>query len=113
MSNTTIRTRLMVLTVLGLAATMAIWGWVQLQALNGILMKQQINRLYDLAETVSTYYQHFPTRRGLSALDETLEGHVQTDIRLARIDIFSIENGLIEYIVGAGRVSYELSLIHI
>lgn len=106
-SNTTIRTRLMVLTVIGLALTMAIWGWVQLQALNGILMKQQVNRLYDLAETVSTYYQHFPTRRGLSALDETLEGHVQTDIRLARIDIFSIENGLIEYIVGAGRVSYE------
>jgi two-component system NtrC family sensor kinase len=97
----------MVLTVLGLAATMAIWGWIQLKALNGILVGQQVNRLYDLAETVSTYYQHFPTRQGLSALDETLEGHVQTDIRLARIDIFSIENGYIEYIVGAGRIPYE------
>lgn len=106
-SNTTVRTRLMVLTILGLALTMAIWGWIQLKVLNKILVEQQINRIYDLAETVSTYYQHFPSRQGLSALDETLESHVQTDIRLARIDIFSIENGFIEYIVGAGRVPYE------
>lgn len=97
----------MVLTFLGLAATMAIWGWIQLKALNSILVEQQEKRLYDLAETVSTYYEHFPTRRGLSALDETLEGHVQTDLRLARIDIFNIENGYIEYIVGAGRIAYE------
>jgi len=106
-SVTTVRTRLMVLTVLGLAATMAIWGWIQLKALDGILAEQQIKRLHDIAETVSTYYQHFPSRQGLSALDETLEDHVQTDIRLARIDIFSIENGYIEYIVGAGRTPYE------
>ena len=106
-SNTTVRTRLMVLTVLGLAVTMALWGWIQIKVLNRILMEQQINRLYDLAETVSTYYQHFPTRQGLSALDETLEGHVQTDVRLGRIDIFSIENGYVEYIVGAGRAPYE------
>lgn len=86
---------------------MAIWGWIQMEALNSILIEQQENRLYDLAETVSTYYQHFPTRKGLSALDETLEGHLQTDIRLARIDIFNIENNLVEYIVGAGRESYE------
>lgn len=105
--HTTVRTRLMVLTVFGLAVTMAIWGFIQIKALNRILVGQQVNRLYDLAETVSTYYQHFPSRKGLSALDETLEGHVQTDIRLARIDIFSIENGYIEYIVGAGRVAYE------
>jgi signal transduction histidine kinase len=97
----------MVLTVLGLAVTMAIWGWIQIKVLDRILMEQQINRLYELAETVSTYYQHFPTRQGLSVLDETLEGHVQTDVRLGRIDIFSIENGYIEYIVGAGRASYE------
>ena len=106
-SNTTVRTRLVVLTFLGLAATMAIWGWIQVKALNSILIEQQENRLYDLAETVSTYYQHFPTRKGLSALDETLEGHVQTDARLARIDIFNIENGYVEYIVGAGRAPYE------
>jgi two-component system NtrC family sensor kinase len=106
-SDTTVRTRLMILTVSGLAATMAIWGWIQLKALDNILIEQQVNRLYDLSETVSTYYQHFPTRQGLSALDETLEGHVQTDARLVRIDIFSIQNGYIEYIVGAGRVPYE------
>jgi two-component system NtrC family sensor kinase len=106
-SNATVRTRLTVLTVLGLAVTMAIWGWVQLTVLDRILKEQQANRLYDLAETVSTYYQHFPTRQGLSALDETLEGHVQNDVRLGRIDIFSIENGYIEYIVGAGRAPYE------
>jgi len=97
----------MVLTVLGLAVTMTIWGWIQIKVLDKILMEQQISRLYDLAETVSTYYQHFPTRQGLSALDETLEGHVQMDVRLGRIDIFSIENGYVEYIVGAGRTPYE------
>ena len=106
-SNTTVRTRLIVLTVLGLGLTMAIWGWIQLKVLNGILVEQQIKRLYDLADTVSTYYQHFPTHKGLSALDETLEYHVRSDIRLARIDIFSVENGYIDYIVGAGRVPYE------
>jgi two-component system NtrC family sensor kinase len=106
-SDTTVRTRLIILTFSGLAATMAIWGWIQIKALDSILIEQQVNRLYDLAETVSTYYQHFPTRQGLSALDETLEGHVQTDARLVRIDIFSIQNGYIEYIVGAGRAPYE------
>lgn len=106
-ADTTVRTRLMILTFSGLAATMAIWGWIQLKALDNILIEQQVNRLYDLAETVSTYYQHFPTRQGLSALDEALEGHVQTDTRLVRIDIFYIEKGYIEYIVGAGRSPYE------
>ena len=106
-SDTTIRTRLTILTVLGLAATMMIWGWVQLTALKSILIEQQVKRLYDLAETVSTYYLHFPTVQGLTVLDETLEGHVQTDNRIARMDIFSIKDGYIDYIVGAGRVSYE------
>jgi len=106
-ANLTVRTRLTILTILGLAAAMAIWGVIQLRALDEILVEQQVKRLYDLAETVSTYYQHFPTGRGLSALDEAMEDHVKTDIRLARIDLFSIINGELEYIVGAGRVPYE------
>ncbi|MGZ6292012.1 MAG: ATP-binding protein [Syntrophales bacterium] len=108
-SNMTVRTRLIVLTVLGLAVTMIIWGWIQLSVLNVILIEQQVKRLYDLAETVSTYYQHFPTGKGLSALDDALEDHIKSDDRLARIDLFSIVNGEVEYIVGAGRVPYEWS----
>ena len=87
----TVRFRLLTVTLIGLAVTMAIWGWIQLKALEKILVEQQIKRLYDVAETANTYYQHFPTRQGLSALDATLKELVQTDGRLARIDIFSIE----------------------
>lgn len=107
LSNITVRTRLIILTILGLAFTMAIWGWMQLRVLNIILVEQQVKRLHELAETVSTYYQHFPKGRGLSALDDTLDYHVKSDDRLARIDLFSVVNGEVEYIVGAGRISYE------
>ena len=34
----TLRTRLMILTILGLALTMAVWGWIQLRALDKILI---------------------------------------------------------------------------
>jgi len=105
----TVRTRLMIVTIFGLAVTMAVWGWIQLRALDDILTEQQVKRLDDVAETVGTYYQHFPTRRGLSALDIALKEQVQTDIRLARIDIFSVVNGDIEYIAGANRVPYNWS----
>ncbi|MDI6776382.1 MAG: ATP-binding protein [Syntrophales bacterium] len=105
----TVRTRLMIVTILGLAVTMAIWGWIQLRALDNILTDQQVKRLDDVAETVSTYYQHFPTRRGLSVLDRTLKEQVQMDIRLARIDIFSVVSDDIEYIAGASRVHYNWS----
>jgi two-component system NtrC family sensor kinase len=107
MSNMTVRTRLILLTILGLAVTMTLWGWIQLRALNDILVEQQVKRLHDLAETVSTYYQHFPSGKGLSALDDALEDHMKSDDRLARIDLFSVVNGEVEYIVGAGRVPYE------
>ena len=40
-SNMSVRSRLMVLTVLGLAVTMTIWGWIQLRVLNEILIEQQ------------------------------------------------------------------------
>lgn len=59
----TLRTRLMITTVLVLAVTMAVWGWVQLQALDRILSEQQGRRLSSVAETVSTYYQRFHTDR--------------------------------------------------
>lgn len=106
-TNMTVRTRLIVLMILGLAATMAIWGWIQLRVLNVILIEQQVKRMQELAETVITYYQHFPSGKGLSVLDDTLEDHVKSDDRLARIDLFSVVNGEVEYIVGAGRVPYE------
>ena len=58
----TVRTRLIIITILGLAITMALWGWVQIQTLDQILVEQQGKRLSSVAETVSTYYQHFPDR---------------------------------------------------
>ncbi|MDM7986752.1 MAG: ATP-binding protein [Smithella sp.] len=103
----TVRVRLMILTILGLALTMAIWGIIQLTALEGILVSQQVKRLEDVAETVSTFYQHFPTRQGLRALDSALKDHVQTDVRLARIDIFDTAHKDVDYVAGASRVQYE------
>ena len=106
----TVRTRLIILTLLGLAITMAVWGWVQIRTLDQILIEQQGKRLSSVAETVSTYYQHFPTGQGLSTLDATLKGQVQSDVRLARIDIFTVVNYDIDYIefkAGASRVRYE------
>ena len=106
----TLRTRLMIMTVLGLAVTMAVWGWAQIRVLDQILVEQQGKRLSSVAETVSTYYQRFPTRQGLSTLDSALKEQIQTDVRLARIDIFTVVNydiDYIEYIAGASRVRYE------
>lgn len=104
----TLRTRLMILTILGLALTMSVWGWIQLRALDRILNEQQVKTMTGLADTVSTYYQFFPTRRGLSALDNALKDLVQDDANLARIDIYSISRfGDVDFIAGAGRVSYE------
>src|SRR4030042_677803 len=105
-----VRTRLMIVTILGLAVTMAVWGWVQIRALDQILVEQQGKRLSSVAETVSTYYQHFPTGHGLSTLDTSLKEQIQADVRLARIDIFTVVNydiDYIEYIAGASRVRYE------
>ena len=99
----------MFVTVFGLAVTMVIWGWIQLQALDKILIDQQLKKLYDVAETVNTYYQHFPTAKGLSALDLTLKDHVQSDVRLARIDVFSASGSNVDYVAGAGRVPHEWS----
>ncbi len=105
----TVRLRLTIVTILGLAVTMAIWGWIQIQALEKILIEQQLKKLYDVAETANTYYKHFPTIQGLSALDTTLKGHVQSDGRLARIDIFSTAINDVDYVAGAGRVPHEWS----
>ena len=107
--NLTVRIKLMALTGLGLAVTMASWGLIQLSALDRILVEQQVKRLEGVAETVSTFYQNFPTKRGLSALDSAMKDHLQSDVRLARIDIFDTHRGNIDYIAGASRVQYEWS----
>ncbi len=103
----TVRARLMLIIVSGLALTMAIWGIIQLTALDKILVDQQVKRLEDVAETVSTFYQYFPSRRGLRALDSALKDHVQSDVRLARIDIFDTRHKNVDYVAGASRVQYE------
>ena len=71
--NLTVRVRLVMLTVVGLALTMAIWGFIQLTALDRILVDQQAKRLEGVADTISTFYQFFPTKRGLRALDSALK----------------------------------------
>lgn len=106
-NNLTVRVRLVALAVVGLALTMAIWGYIQLTALDRILVDQQVKRLEGVAETVSTFYQHFPTRQGISTLDSTLKDHIQTDVRLARIDIFDMRRNQVNYVAGASRVQYE------
>jgi signal transduction histidine kinase len=105
--NLTVRVRLVMLTVVGLALTMAIWGFIQLTALDRILVDQQAKRLEGVADTISTFYQFFPTKRGLHALDSALKDFIQTDVRLARIDIFDISHGNVDYVTGASRVQYE------
>lgn len=103
----TVRVRLMIIIIFGLALTMAIWGIIQLTALDRILVDQQVKRLEDVTETVSTFYQYFPTKRGLRALDSALKDHVQSDVRLARIDIFDTRHKSVDYVAGASRVQYE------
>ncbi|MFA4917346.1 MAG: ATP-binding protein [Syntrophales bacterium] len=104
-----VRTRLMIVTILGLAVTMSVWGWVQVRALDKILTDHQIKRLSDVAKTVIMYYQSFPTRYGLSVLDKALKEQIQSDVHLARIDIYSVVNDDIDYIAGANRVQYNWS----
>jgi two-component system, NtrC family, sensor kinase len=105
--NLTVRVRLIMLTVVGLAFTMAIWGFIQLTALDKILVDQQATRLEGVADTISTFYQFFPTKRGLLALDSALKDFIQTDVRLARIDIFDTSHNDVNYVAGASRVQYE------
>jgi len=105
--NLTVRVRLIILTVVGLALTMAIWGFIQLTALDRILVDQQAKRLEGVADTIGTFYQYFPTKRGLLALDSALKDFIQTDVRLARIDIFDTSHGNVDYVAGSSRVQYE------
>jgi signal transduction histidine kinase len=71
------------------------------------LVDQQAKRLEGVADTISTFYQFFPTKRGLLALDSALKDFVQTDVRLARIDIFDTRRKNVDYVAGASRVQYE------
>jgi two-component system, NtrC family, sensor kinase len=103
----TVRVRLIALTVVGLALTMAIWGFVQLTALDRILVDQHKKRLEGVADTISTFYEYFPTKQGLLALDSALKDFIQSDVRLARIDIFDTNHNDVDYVAGASRVQYE------
>ncbi len=105
--NLTVRVRLIALAIVGLALTMTFWGLIQLTVLDKILVDQQVKRLEDVAETVSTFYQYFPTKRGLLALDSALKDHIQTDTRLARIDIFDVKRTDVDYVAGASRIPYD------
>ncbi|HON58265.1 MAG TPA: ATP-binding protein [Smithella sp.] len=105
--NITVRFRLLFLAIIGLGLTMAFWGVIQLKALDRILDEQQAKRLEDVAETVSTFYQFFPSGRGIRALDMALQDHIQSDVRLARIDIFDIGRKNVDYVAGASRIQYE------
>ena len=106
-NNLTLRVRLVALTAAGLALTMAVWGVIHLNALDRILVEQQRKRLEGVAEMVGAFYQHFPTRQGIATLDSTLKDHIQTDVRLARIDIMEIRRNTVNYVAGASRVPYE------
>jgi len=92
----TIKTRLLIVILTTLVLTMGIWGGLQIAFLDRLLTTQQIKRLTELAETINTYYQHFPTRRGLAALDMTLKDHVLGDPSLARIDLFTLQHGEVD-----------------
>lgn len=106
-NNLTVRVRLVIIMVVGLALTMAIWGFVQLTALDRILVDQQAKRLEGVADTISTFYKFFPTKRGLRALDSALKDFIQSDVRLARIDIFDTRHNDVDYVAGSSRVQYE------
>ena len=97
----------MLIVFIGLAVTMTIWGALQIDALENVVKTQRIKRLSEVAETIHTYYQHFPTRKGISALDHSLNTLIQVDERLARIDIFIVEKKDVNIITGAGRIYYD------
>lgn len=99
----------MLLTVLTLGAGMVLWGIIQLDELEALLYRQQEASITRVAETVSTYYQHFPTEEGLEALDRALEDQLNDDKGLARIDLLSLSNGIVDYLSGVGRAPFEWS----
>lgn len=103
----TVRTRLLAVTTLGLTLTMAVWGWLHLQALRDVLQRRQVETLYEVAETAGEYFQHFPTRQGLAALDRALEDLIEQNPNLVRIDIFVQLPQEIRNAVGVSRVSYD------
>ncbi len=106
-NHLSLRIKLISLAVIGLALTMAAWGVVQIRALDAILVEQQSKKIEGVAETVSTFYEHFPTRQGIATLDSALKDFLQADARLARIDIFDVRSKRAHYVAGASRVAYD------
>jgi signal transduction histidine kinase len=102
-----IRNRLILILVSGLLFTIIPWGWFQLRVLDHLLTRESNKMLEDVADMVNTYYQNFPTKKGLSTLDETLKEHVRNNNQIARIDIFAIQKDENEYVAGAGRISFD------
>ncbi|MCX7815934.1 MAG: ATP-binding protein [Syntrophales bacterium] len=80
---------------------------MQIKVLDELLIQHHQLRLEEIADSVNNFYEHFPTRKGLSALDLTLKEQIQLDERLARIDVLTKHRGGIEYVAGAGRVAYD------
>ncbi|GBC84412.1 Sensor protein ZraS [bacterium HR11] len=103
----TVRTRLLLVTALGLTLTMALWGWLHLRALAEILQHRQLETLYEVAQTAGEYFQHFPTRQGLVALDRALEDLIEQNPNLVRIDVCVRLPQGIGNVVGVSRVSYD------
>jgi len=105
----TVRTRLLLVTTLGLTLTMALWGWLHLRALREVLQRRQLDTLYEVAQTAGEYFQYFPTRQGLAALDRALEDLIEQNPNLVRIDIFTPLPQGFQNVVGVSRVSYDWS----
>ncbi len=103
----TVRTRLLLVTTLGLTLTMALWGWLHLRVLREILQHRQLETLYEVAQTAGEYFQHFPTRQGLVTLDQAMEDLIEQNPNLVRIDIFTRLPQGIQSVIGVNRVSYD------
>jgi two-component system NtrC family sensor kinase len=103
----TIRSRLLFSTVTGLILIMAFWSWIQIHALRGILLDQELQILNEVSETVGEYYQHFPTDAGLTTMDTVVDQLLQESPNLARIDVFTFPSGKPQTVIGASRVRYE------
>jgi len=102
-----IRSRLMLVTILGLVLTLSLWGWGHFRSLQKLLIHRQLENLYAVAETVAEYYQNFPTTQGITVLDKAMDDVLHEDEDIARIDIFSVSGKNVATIVGSSRVRYE------
>ena len=102
-----IRVRLMGITLAGLIVTMAAWGYIQLRSLDHIITAHQLKALCSVTETIGHYYQHFPTGPGFTVLDDAVKDQLRSDTGFARIDIFSVTPAGVFPLTGASRISWD------